>query len=270
MSTTFSKLAGRAFQRLFRRGTQFWATLNGAVLFYTRVPLPQSWPAEFKNIALIAPLIGIALGVLLCGLDWLFFKLEVPGLLSSALLVLMGVWLTGGLHMDGAMDTADGLAVQDARQRLTVMADSRAGAFGVMIAIAIILLKIFALETIVQHRWFALTAAAAWGRWGQQWAIGNYPYLKSQGKGAFHKKAVPSFWQTLPAAMGLMGITALMMVLGLLDVRYGLMSLCLGISSSVMLSAWLAHKLGGHTGDTYGAVVEWVEVAMLVGLTAVH
>ena len=168
------------------------------------------------------------------------------------------------------MDAADGLAVQDSQRRLNVMADSHTGAFGVMAAISILLLKVTALATITQNRWFALISAAAWGRWGQQWAIGSYPYLKAEGKGAFHKLAISSRWQTLPCGMGLVIVTALVIFWGWIPWGYGTASIAVGMSASLLLAAWLNRRLGGHTGDTYGAVVEWVEVAVLIGLASVY
>ena len=125
----------RWIQHVVRVGHQQWAMFNGALLFYTCVPLPQRWPVEFGQIARVVPVVGLGLGALLAGVD-VVLSLGVPLLLRSALIILAGVRLTGGLHLDGAMDTADGLAVQDNQRRLEVMGDSRSGAFGVMVAIS--------------------------------------------------------------------------------------------------------------------------------------
>ncbi|MEM9486320.1 MAG: adenosylcobinamide-GDP ribazoletransferase [Cyanobacteria bacterium P01_F01_bin.116] len=246
-----------------------WAVLNGSLLFYTCVPLPSQWPVRFDRISWVVPVVGLGLGGVLALLDFLL-GMGIPLLLRSVLVVVLGVWLTGGLHLDGAMDTADGLAVQDDERRLEVMADSQAGAFGVMAAIAILLLKVTALTAVTQNRWFVIVSAAAWGRWGQQWAIGSYPYLKPDGKGAFHKQAIPSRWYTLPCALGLMGATLELMALGSVPWRAGTTAMVIGTGSAWLVAAWLSHRLGGHTGDTYGAVVEWVEAAVMVGLASVY
>lgn len=260
---------GGWIERIVRISYQQWALFNGAILFYTRLPLPPQWPVEFRQIALVVPIIGIGLGLLLTGLD-LLLGYQLPLLLRSALVMMAGVWLTGGLHLDGAMDTADGLATQDEQRRLAVMSDSRTGAFGVMVAIAILLLKITALATILYSRWFALLSAASWGRWGQQWAISSYPYLKPDGKGAFHKHALSSRWQTMPYALGLIGLTSLVAALGWISWGKAMTAVVIGGGSAWLLAGWLNHRLGGHTGDTYGAIVEWVEVAVLVGLAGVN
>jgi adenosylcobinamide-GDP ribazoletransferase len=164
------------------------------------------------------------------------------------------------------MDTADGLAVQDPQRRLQVMADSATGAFGAMAAIAIILLKTTALTDLHSERWLALMAASGWGRWGQQVAIAQYPYLKPTGKGALHKAAIRSLLDLLPGLLLLLSLSSLEILLRDRVVAVG-MALA-GGAIAILIGAWFNHKLGGHTGDTYGAVVEWTETLFLCLLTA--
>jgi adenosylcobinamide-GDP ribazoletransferase len=163
-------------------------SLLAALTFYTCFPIPAHLSLDFTRIARWAPVIGMllggVLGILDLGLEWL----QMPELIRSSLIVALWLWWTGGLHLDGAMDAADGLAVQDPDRRLTVMSDSVTGAFGAMVAVVIMLLKVCALAAITHDRAWAITLAAGWGRWGQVLAIAAYPYLKVQGKGAFHRQ----------------------------------------------------------------------------------
>ena len=250
-------------------GLKRWGLhLAGAVVFYTCVPLPSHWPFNFKGIARYAPLLGILMGLILGGGDWVLMHLGLPIATRSALVVALWVGLTGGLHLDGAMDTADGLAVMEPERRLAVMADSRSGAFGVMAAIAIVGLKVLALSELTQGRGFALMAVAGWGRWGQVVAIARYPYLKPEGKGAFHQAHARPGVDWLWGGMGLMALGLAMVTLGNLGwvvtggTVLGGMGLALGTGS------WFHRQLGGHTGDTYGAVVEWTEALLLCLITA--
>ncbi|PSN14766.1 adenosylcobinamide-GDP ribazoletransferase, partial [filamentous cyanobacterium CCT1] len=96
-------------------------------MFYTHLPLPPGWQPRFEGIAPLAPVVGLGLGLGLATVDFALGHLGMPPLIRSALVIGLGVWLTGGLHLDGAMDTADGLAVMEPERRLAVMADSRAG-----------------------------------------------------------------------------------------------------------------------------------------------
>jgi adenosylcobinamide-GDP ribazoletransferase len=246
------------------------STFLGAIAFYTCIPLPVHWRLQFHGIAAWAPLIGLLIGGLLGLSDAGLQKLGMPILVRTALIVVAWIGITGGLHLDGAMDTADGLAVLDPARRLEVMADSRTGAFGAMVAVAIVLLKTTALASLETDRWIYLMAAAGWGRWGQLVAIARYPYLKLEGKGALHKAAIQSIWQALPSLLLLLVLLGGCGILGGLSPQRWGMAIGIALAGSaiaVLTGIWFNHKLGGHTGDTYGAVVEWTETLLLCVLT---
>lgn len=245
------------------------ATFLGAVTFYTCLPIPVTWRLEFHGIARWASLVGMGIGAVLAGVDLGLHLLGMPILTRSVLLVLLGISITGGLHLDGAMDTADGLAVLDPERRLVVMADSRTGAFGVMAAAAILLLKIAALSDLSSQRWLALITTAGWGRWGQLVAIARYPYLKPTGKGAFHKAAIRSLWEVLPSLLLLMGLCGVQISLDW-NWKAGIATGMGGMTIALLTGAYFNHRLGGHTGDTYGAVVEWTEALLLCWMTILY
>jgi adenosylcobinamide-GDP ribazoletransferase len=257
------------FLGLARRGHQLWLSLVGAVTFYTCIPIPAGWALEFRGIARWAPLIGLLIGGILGIIDFGLQYLGVPVLTRSAGIVVCWIALTGGLHLDGVMDTADGLAVQDCNRRLDVMADSATGAFGAMAAIAILLLKTAALTDIETHRSLALIASAGWGRWGQVVAIALYPYLKPTGKGAFHKEAIRTPHDILLGLLLLLSLCSLPLLL-FKGVWWVSLEMAVGGSAIAFLTgAWLHHQLGGQTGDTYGAIVEWTEALFLCLFTSI-
>ncbi|HEY9662453.1 MAG TPA: adenosylcobinamide-GDP ribazoletransferase [Allocoleopsis sp.] len=274
-----------------------WSKFVAAIAFYTCLPVPTTFALDFQGIARFAPLVGIVIGMFLGLLDWGLHGATVPLLTRSALLVICWIGITGGLHLDGAMDTADGLAVPNPDRRLEVMADSATGAFGAMAAIAIVLLKVTALASLAlpditltnlpvpdsilpgfiptdldktdldSLRWLTLIVACGWGRWAQQVAILQYPYLKPTGKGAFHKEAIQSIWDILPSLLLLLSLSSMPL---LLVPGSWLLSCCMGLGGcaiALLVPAYFNRKLGGHTGDTYGAVVEWTEALFLVLMT---
>lgn len=212
-------------------------------------------------------MVGIFIGGLLGLFDWLLAAFSIPILTRSALVVVAWLGITGGLHLDGAMDTADGLATPEAKRRLQVMSDSVTGAFGAMAAVAIVVLKIVALGDLQSHRFLAIMAAAGWGRWGQLVAIARYQYLKPTGKGAMHKDTINSPIALIPGLVVLLGVGGLTYWLSPANWLFALGTVFLGSAIAILTGAWLNYKLGGHTGDTYGAVVEWTEALLLCLLT---
>ena len=249
----------------------WYRRLLGAFLFYTGLPVPFSWGPEFRGIACFAPWVGLVLGAILGGFSWVLTGIGLPQFSQAGVLVGGWVLLTGGLHLDGAMDTADGLAVQsdDIQRRLRVMGDSHTGAFGVMAVIFILGLKTLTLGEVSSPSIWILMAAAGWGRWGQLLAIARYPYLKPEGKGAMHKQDL-----RLPQD-GLMGTAVLVLFHGLWfiwDQQQWLPNVALALSglvASIGIGIWFQRQLGGQTGDTYGAIVEWTEVWVLMTATLV-
>lgn len=241
--------------------------LFASIIFYTSIPLPYINGLDLQRVAYFAPLVGLMIGGILGLCDGGMNYLGIPVLTRSALVVSFWIAITGGLHLDGVMDTADGLAVGNPEKRLEVMTDSATGAFGAMAAIALILLKTTALIDVGDHRWLVLMAACGWGRWGQQVAIACYPYLKPTGKGAFHKAAIRSSKDLLPGLLLLFILSGLLILLDSQNLWFALSMIVSGSAIATLTGFWFHHKLGGHTGDTYGAVVEWTEALFLCVLT---
>ncbi len=244
-----------SWRSILTKSKQLARSLLGAVVFYTIIPLPVSW-TDFHRIARWATLIGMAIGFLLGLLDVGLSVLGMPTLTRSAIVIAIWIFVTGGLHLDGAIDTADGLAVPDSERRLEVMKDSHAGAFGIMAAATILVLKTAALSDIDTWRIFALMSAAGWGRWGQIVAIANYPYLREMGKGSFHKETIRPLLDMVLGFFILLGLSGLQIWLYPAQWWIPLFSIIAGSAIAILTGFYFNRQLGGHTGDTYGAVVE--------------
>jgi len=120
------------------------ADFAGAWVFYSVLPgLPWVEPS-FQRIARFAPWIGLTLGVIQGGFWLLLTFLGWPSIAVAPLLLAFGIWFSGGLHHDGLMDTADGLAAGRSR-RLEAMEDSRVGASGVLALAMVLLIEMGAL-----------------------------------------------------------------------------------------------------------------------------
>ena len=236
----------------------------GAITFYTVIPVPTNWAIAFDGIARFAPLVGLGIGGLLALLDLGLNWLGVPQLTRSAGVVGLWVGITGGLHLDGVMDTADGLAVPDPTRRLAVMKDSATGAFGAIAGAMLLILKTTALTDLDTGRWLVLALASGWGRWGQLFAIVRYPYLRASGKGSLHKAATQSALHLLLPLLTLLGFSSLYPLTTPTATALNTVVLTLGGGAiAIGLASGFASKFGGHTGDTYGATVEWSEALFL-------
>lgn len=254
---------------LWLRINDLITSFMSAVVFYTLIPLPSKWTNNWSRIARWCPVVGLLIGSMLAGVRLLLQTAGLPHLTASVLIVAIWVFITGGLHLDGAMDTADGLSVTDPERRLEVMKDSATGAFGAIAGIIILLLKIAALSETSLPGWLVLGSATGWARWGQVWAIAFYPYLRSTGKGAFHRENLRLPQDVLLGLLVMVGCSSLCWTIETLSwLQIG--AIILGnIVLALATGYWFNRQLGGHTGDTYGAVVEWSEALILCWLTVI-
>ena len=245
-----------------------FTSFTSAVIFYTVVPLPVKWTNNWVRIARWCPVVGLFIGALLALVVASLKLVEIPNLTRNALTVATWIAITGGLHLDGAMDTADGLSVTNPDRRLEVMKDSATGAFGAIAAIIIVLLKTVTLSEMSLPLWLVLLSATGWARWGQVWAIAFYPYLRETGKGSFHKENLRSPQDILLGLVVLLCFSGMCFTVGHLF-WWQVTAITLGNMAIALLTGyWFDRQFGGHTGDTYGAVVEWSEALILCFLTA--
>ena len=105
---------------------------------YSIIPMPQfEWKKEDMKYSMCAfPLVGLVLAALSYGIYRLLLFLDAGTLLMAGFMTVLPLLYTGGIHMDGYMDTRDALcSYGDREKRLTILRDPHVGAFSVIHAI---------------------------------------------------------------------------------------------------------------------------------------
>ena len=238
-----------------RSAPSWLSDLAGAWIFYTVLPA-WPWPQpSFQRIARFAPWIGLLIGALQ-GLFWSgLSRLGWPPEACAPCVVALGIQLSGGLHHDGLIDTADGLGAPEER-RLEAMEDSRVGASGVLALVMVLLLQVGALIQLGGQAPIGLCLAAFWARVSPLWAMARFDYLRADGTAAFHRDHARPLWDALPT----------LLVVALLAGVVAPFPLLLGMVVAILVAQSLGRRLGGHTGDSYGAVLVLTEMITLLGL----
>ena len=239
-----------------------------ALGFLTVIPSPlrrEATPQEWGRSLIYFPIIGLGIGGILYGLDRLF-ALFMPSALINILLLAALVLLTGAHHLDGFIDTCDGMAAGRSREeRLEIMRDSRAGGLGVVGACLLLLAKyVFLLFLPGPLRMAGLLLMPALGRWAMVSAIFGYPYARrTQGMGRIFKEQAR--WQWLSIAT-LVAVAASSILLWLSGSTWllGLALMAAVLLLLITMAGFLSRRLGGLTGDTYGAINEVTEVTVLI------
>lgn len=238
-----------------------------ALSFLTRIPVGHVQADDYLGAlgrqAPFFPVVGLVVGAVTLAADYGTGMAFGP-VVRSAVAVAAGVWITGALHLDGLMDTADGVGSHRSRERmLEIMKDSRVGAMGV-VAGALTLLLRFALLTEVAPglRWQALLVAPALGRMAMVLAAGLWPDAR-QGQGLGSGFAAHVGPVQVTRALGLGFVIAAV-------AGHWRGAVAFGVSAALTLlcARSLAARLGGLTGDTYGTVNEVAEVGALAVFAA--
>jgi adenosylcobinamide-GDP ribazoletransferase len=211
------------------------------------------------------PLVGLLLAALLWLLVLLFSRLLLPQLALSALLVAALIILTGGLHLDGLMDTCDGLFGGSTRERkLEIMRDSHVGSFGVLGAFCVLLLKFALLASIpFQSLPLVLLLTLPLARWSMVLALRVFPPARPTGLGAAYHHAITTRRTVIT------GLVALVIAL-VIGHLIGLIAWTVSSLAALLIGLYISKNIDGLTGDSYGAIDEIVEVATLFVLVLLH
>ncbi|KJS11151.1 MAG: hypothetical protein VR67_15540 [Peptococcaceae bacterium BRH_c8a] len=208
----------------------------------------------FGRSPVFFPIVGLILGLLL----WLakvFFGFVFPGPLVAALLVVTMAVLTGGIHLDGFMDTMDGvLSGRSREKKLEIMRDSRVGAFGALSLVCLLLLKFTALMTMPgEYFGVAIIMATVISRWAMVYVIAQFPYARREGLGELvaqytgSRELLIATACTVVICVAAAGLAGLVLLLGAWCWAH-------------LFGRWMTAGLGGVTGDVYGATAELTEL----------
>jgi adenosylcobinamide-GDP ribazoletransferase len=205
------------------------------------------------------PLVGIALGFLLYAVNY-FSQLIFPVSVSAALTLFAWIIFTRAFHLDGFMDTCDGLfGGFTPERRLEIMKDSRMGAFGTIGGILVLLTKYSALHSSL-NLFAALLLAATLGRFASPLVIYFFPYAREDGLGIEMKRNV--------GFREIMISTFITIIFSFFVSNWvGLMLMLASAIIAFLIALYVMRLIPGLTGDIYGTVTTVVEMFVLIFFT---
>lgn len=242
--------------------------LNGALVaveFLTPLRLRRVQTYEDRVFAEALgwyPLAGLLIGGMLVVADWGLSRL-LPPEPTAVLLVALLALASGGLHLDGVADTADGMALQgDRAARLGVMSEGNTGPAGVMALVLVLLAEWAALAALPEPvRAPALLVAPVLARWTVVPVGVIFPPARPRGLG--HAMQQGLWPAAAPLATAIGAVTAL-----ILFGPAGLVLVVIAGIAAVLLAGAAARMLEGVTGDVFGAAIEVSQVVVWMSLIA--
>lgn len=239
-----------------------------AFAMFSRIPMPRvAWNKASMRYTMAAfPLVGVVVGAVLFGWNWLCEALSFGPLARGAGFALLPLLLTGGIHMDGFCDTVDALASQASPQRKQeILKDPHAGAFAAMAAAAY-LLGFAALASELPQTPLAMAAFA--GLFVLSRALSGLAvvfFRCARESGLAHTFADAAARRGSAAVLALFALSAA-----------AVMVLCGGLPGVVALAVALAmwglyhrtavRQFGGISGDLAGWFLQLCELLSLGGL----
>jgi cobalamin 5'-phosphate synthase/cobalamin synthase len=234
-----------------------------ALGFLTRLPMPAGvGTSGFGRAARWYPVVGAGLGGAATLAAWALDSAGVPISLTAWLLVGQLAWMTGGLHLDGLADVADGFGGGRTRDdALRIMRDPAVGAFGTTALVVVLGVKAGALTALLEREVAipVLVAGPALARWAvvllgiwvpsarPEGGLGDAFSLEVDGSGLL----IASFFAGA-VVIGLLGIP-------------GLALWTVAVLTAAVLGQMARRRIGGVTGDVFGALVELTETTVFIG-----
>lgn len=231
----------------------------------TILPVPGREARHHANSLYYFPIVGVIIGGLIQLAVW-FFARRLDWPIGAAFAgVVVSVWVTRALHLDGLSDTVDAcLAARTRGHRLEIMKDPHIGVFGATAVILALLCKAVALERL------CLTDHLSWipvpvilSRMVMVLTASSLPYARLEGGKAqpFVAEAGSShFWVACALAVCLCGLQA---------GGYGLFATAIALTLGLLAIRWMKRAFGGTTGDLLGFTGETVECALYFILASI-
>lgn len=245
--------------------------LKRSIVTYTRLPIRIAWQTEKKAAqpAAFLPFIGALIGVLS---SWPIFIPVFDLSLMALLMLLTAVLLTGAFHEDGFMDSLDGLVGgMDAKQRLTIMKDSRLGSYasiGIWFLLAFKWLLLTKLLVLFDSRYLLIISwifVHVFARMTPLFIMRFLPYV-SLG----NSKAINMIGRFNLVEWCIVFLPAFFLILLNYFIDFfwysGIFLFVLVACLSLFFGLYLRSKIAGFNGDTLGASEQLSEAVLLLAM----
>lgn len=243
-------------------GRRIWLALS----FGTVLPVPRLRAVdkqELQRSVGFFPLVGLLLGATLWASVWLLGR-DLPRWPVALLALTLYAVLTGGLHLDGLMDTMDAVGSRKPpREALDIMKDSHVGAMGTLAAILLLLGKASAFASLSSRHPGVWIAVPMMARMAVVWSMVLAPPARPSGLGALYARQIS--WRTVTLAT-LLGVGG---AFWLVSWQSAALLTVLAVTVTWGWTGFVGRRFGGSTGDTFGALVEIMEWAGFLAMVGV-
>lgn len=237
-----------------------------ALSMYSRIPVPRvDWEKENMRYAMcFFPMIGVVIGAVMYLVGWLLDKTSVGGLFRGVVFTLIPIIITGGIHMDGFMDTMDALGSWgDREKKLEILKDSHAGAFAILGMGCYLMWSVAVWSELPAEVLRVCSVSFVLSRALSGFSVVTFPAARNSGLlKTFQDRAQK---KVVRITMCLY-VAAAVIMMAVMDAR-AMTGAVTGAMIAFLYYAMVSRKqFGGVTGDLAGFFLETAELAMFTGI----
>lgn len=247
-----------------RNGPAWLSSLDIACSMYSRIPVPQvEWTQEAMRYALcFFPVVGLVIGGVMAAFVFAAFRLQMGELARACLGTVIPILITGGIHMDGFLDTVDARSSCQTRERkLEILKDPHTGAFAIIGCGCYLLVYLAVFSELKETAFPAASAVYVFARALSGWSVVSFPKAKKDGLASTF--SVRAEHRIVRISMAFWALAAGGFLLYFGGLRMG----CAMLAAAAAAMGWyyrMAMKeFGGMTGDLAGYFLQVCELAML-------
>ena len=239
-----------------------------ALMFFTRIPIPfrVAYSEKIMNQSQkYYPLIGLIIGLFNASVFWLLHLL-FPIDISLILMMITSVLLTGAFHEDGFTDVCDSFGGGYGKDKiLTIMKDSRIGAYGVIGIVLLFFLKFKGMEHLANHNITSFLVVVVIAHSSSRYLSGLMIHTHRYVSDIDQSKSKPLANKALPKKTLLVGLLFTLAPFLVFQNPIFLLVLPFAYLAKVYLGWYFNKYIGGYTGDCLGTVQQVTEVMIYLG-----
>lgn len=235
-----------------------------AFSMFSKFPMPHiEWSEKgMKYMVGFFPIVGIVVGLVEYFVGKLLFHINISNLLFGCIMSVLPVFLTGGIHLDGFLDTMDGISsYADKEKRLEILKDSNSGAFAIIGGIVYFVLYVGFMSEIDETMLFIIGISYCMSRALSGFALITFKQAREKGLGATFSKGSDK------RIVQFMTVVFMLLVL-VIGFKYSVIGGAVILIAGIVVFSYhywnCMHNFGGITGDLAGFFLQIYEIAVVM------
>ena len=247
-----------------------WNAFKIAFSMYSKIPMPKTdWNKKNIKYALcFFPVVGISILALVMLWNYISFNLKIGYILHTSILVVIPVLVTGGIHLDGFLDTMDALSsFQPIEKRLEILKDPHTGAFAIISAVTYFILYFGAWSEVKGEALIILSIGFVLSRALSGLSVVTFPCAKNSGLAVTFSDAADKIKVKYSMVVYIFICTLVMLFI---NVLLGAICVITALIVFIYYKVMSKNNFGGITGDLAGYFLQICELAMALSVVFIE